>query len=307
MKQNTIAERHRSMGITRLQIASFRTVGYAYVSNYFSLDVALGLRELSDRLSAQAASILNTCRADGVSLSSRAKAYPMEPIVVAEATSCAKVCRYEYMMGSDPCLKEFIRTNVQQAVSELVGENVAPFKDKTNEKLPGGGAFGPHQDIAAYQSFKPRYHATALLTIDPATVQNGCVEIATNCREVTTANSAFVVATINNRPLLYYNEDWLNHGDIRPDIAAKLQWQPLQTRPLDLVVFDSFVPHFSSVNSSKNPRRAIFVTYNVETEGSWYEEYYADKRLNYDDPKFHVSTPTSRRDNTVVPFREDLN
>ncbi len=297
----------QSLGLTRSQIDSFRTAGIARVPNFFPAEVARGLRELSDKLSTRAASILNASRAERTSLSQRAKAYPTELIVVPEACSATRVCRYEFMMGSDPDFAEFIRTNVQPAIAELVAESVLPFKDKTNEKLPGGGAFGPHQDIAAYYSFQPRYHTTALLTIDPANITNGCLQFATNFYETTAANPTFVVGEIGDRPLLHYNQGGPNHGDIRSDIAMELRWQPFPTTPLDLVVFDSFIPHFSNANLSAKPRRAIFVTYNRASEGSWYERYYAEKRTHYDDPKFHVSTPTSCRDKSEAPSDYNLN
>jgi hypothetical protein len=36
----------------------------------------------------------------------------------------------------------------------------------------------------------------------------------------------------------------------------------------------------------------MFMTFSATREGNWYEKYYHDKRQNYGDPKFHVSTPT---------------
>lgn len=292
--------------IPKEQVDSFRRSGYVYLPNFFPADLVCGLREISDNMSSQALSILESSRAAGVSLSDRAKAGPMELIVVPEESSPTRVCRYEFMIGSDSKFNEFVRKCLERAVSEVVGESVLPFKDKTNEKLPGGGAFGPHQDFAAYGAFKPRYHATALLTIDPANIANGCVQFATNVDELIRAKPTFVLDTIEGKALLHYNHGAPHHGDIRADITAELSWQSLQTRPVDLVVFDSFAPHYSNANTSTKSRRAIFVTFNRASEGSLYDEYYADKRLNYDDPKFHVSTPTSHRNIAGEPLDQSL-
>jgi hypothetical protein len=292
----------RPVHIPREQIDSFCKYGYVLLPGLFPADVVWGLREMSDKMSAQAVSIVESSRAAGVSLSDRAKTRPMELIVVPEESCPAQVCRYEFMIGSDFRFKEFVRDCLQRTVSELVGERVLPFKDKTNEKLPSGGAFGPHQDFAAYRAFKPRYHATALLTIDPANIDNGCVQFATNFDELTTTKPTFVLDTIEGKALLNYNHGAPHHGDIRADITAELNWQPLETSPVDLVVFDSFVPHFSNDNTSSKPRRAIFVTFNRASEGSLYDEYYAEKRSHYDDPKFHISTPTSHRCIAGAPF-----
>jgi hypothetical protein len=292
--------------IPKEQIDSFRKRGYVYFPHFFPAELVSGLREMSDKMSSQAFSILESSRAAGVSLSDRAKTGSVELIVVPEESSPTQVCRYEFMIGSDSKFKEFVRDCLGSAVSELVGESVSPFKDKTNEKLPGGGAFGPHQDFAAYRAFKPRYHATALLTIDPATIPNGCVQFATNFHELIAAKPTFVLDTIEGKALLHYNHGGPHHGDIRADITAELRWQSLQTRPVDLVVFDSFAPHYSSANTSTKSRRAIFVTFNRASDGSLYDEYYVDKRLNYDDPKFHISTPTSHRSIAGVPFDKSV-
>jgi len=277
------------------QIECFRTRGYICVRDCLPASLVCDLRSISDQLSSLASSILTSSQAAGMSLFERARTRPRELIVVPEKTLPTQVCRYEFMMGSSSDFKELVVGCFQDAVSELVGEGVVPFKDKTNEKLPGGGAFTPHQDFAAYRAFKPRYHATTLLTIDLADARNGCVQFATNLNELITAKPAVVLDTVDGKALLHYYDGGPHHGDIRTDISRQLKWQPLETRPGDLVVFDSFSPHYSAVNKSANRRRAIFVTFTRASEGRLYDEYYADKRLNYDDPKFHVSTPTTHR------------
>jgi 2-aminoethylphosphonate dioxygenase len=281
--------------IGKEQIASFRKHGYVCLHEVFPGKLTYELRQISDVMSCQARSILECCRASGMSLADRAKADPIQLIVVAEESSPAQVCRYEFMIGSNARLKEFVNHYVEPIVAELVNERVVAFKDKTNEKLPGGGAFRPHQDFAAYREFAPRYHATALLTIDPADIDNGCVRFATNVEDLVKAKRDFVLDTVEGRALLHYQEGGSYNGDIRRDIAAELSWHAVPTNPMDLIVFDSFVPHYSDANTSNRPRRAIFITFNRAAEGSFYDDYYTEKRLNYDDPKFHVSTPTSHR------------
>ena len=285
----------RPLHVSDSQVQRFRESGYTRVPGFFSAELAGVLRRISDRLSRRAGSIIKSCAAKDIPLSAHAQENALDLIVVPEATSPAKVCRYEFMLGSDSEFRGFIEQYVQAAVSALVGEETVPFKDKTNEKLPGGGAFRPHQDMAAYDHFGPRYHATAYLTIDSSTLANGCVEFASNFDDLAATNPALVSCTIDNRPVLHYNEGDMDHGDIRGDIADQLRWRPIKTCPLDLVVFDSFIPHFSRPNRSGNPRRGIFVTFNRTSEGLWYERYYAEKRLHYDDPKFHVGTPTLHR------------
>jgi hypothetical protein len=37
----------------------------------------------------------------------------------------------------------------------------------------------------------------------------------------------------------------------------------------------------------------MFLTFNAKREGEWYVRYYGEKRERFNDPKFHVSTPTA--------------
>ena len=42
--------------------------------------------------------------------------------------------------------------------------------------------------------------------------------------------------------------------------------------------FDSYIPHRSGPNRSEQPRRALYITYNRASEGSYREKYYRCKR-----------------------------
>jgi ectoine hydroxylase-related dioxygenase (phytanoyl-CoA dioxygenase family) len=278
--------------VSKDQIYAFRKLGYVCLRSFFPPNLVSELRETSEAFSSRAAAILESCRRAGMSLADRASSDPSELIVVPELDSPTQVCRYEFMLGSDSRFREFAGRFVGPTIAELTGESMTPFKDKTNEKLPGGGAFPPHQDFAAYRLFGPSYHATAAFAIHPANEANGCVQFATNFTELMTGDPGLVKDEIGGRALLHYHDGGPHNGNIREDIAGQMKWDCLQVSPEDLVVFDSFVPHYSEVNRSDRPRRTIFVTYTRTLEGSYYDQYYLDKRANYFHPKFHVSTPT---------------
>ena len=65
---------------------------------------------------------------------------------------------------------------------------------------------------------------------------------------------------------------------IDPDIAETLDWKLLPTEIGDIVFFDSYIPHRSGPNRTKQPRRALYITYNRASEGSYRESYYRCKR-----------------------------
>ena len=242
-------------------------------------------------MSANAQAILDRALASGTPLADMARNEPDTLIVVPEADNPRQVCRFEYLLGSDPQFAQYVQKRIQPVMHALHGEPFAPFKDKENEKHPGGGAFRPHQDFAAYQAFGPRYNATAMLSIDGQTRANGCVAFATNWMDVARDDGA-VRAWVEGRPLFHFHSGGPWNGDVREDVSDRLTWIDVETNPSDLVVFDSFVPHKSAANRTDASRRAMFLTFAAAREGNWYQRYYEEKRSNYGDPKFHVSTPT---------------
>ena len=62
-------------------------------------------------------------------------------------------------------------------MSQLLGEEAVLFKEKINFKLAGGAGFEPHQDAQADWGRYCSFHATAMVSVDPCTVENGCLEM----------------------------------------------------------------------------------------------------------------------------------
>ena len=137
----------------------------------------------------------------------------------------------------------------------LQGEPVILYKEKINYKLVGGAGFAAHQDAPAYKFVES--HLTCMLAIDDATMANGCLEVVAGM----------------------YDELLPDDGDgcIHPDVAAVLDWQPLEMAAGDLLWFHSRTPHRSARNGTDQTRRALFCTYNAAVEGDLRERYYADK------------------------------
>lgn len=153
-------------------------------------------------------------------------------------------------------------TELAGSCAQLLGEPVVLFKDKINFKLPGGGGFEAHQDVQAGWSRYAQLHITALVTVDRATIANGCLEMA----------SGFDGA----HQLI--GREW------EPLTAAQLaglRWQHIEAEPGDVVFFDSFIPHRSAPNRTAEARRVLYYTYNRACEGDHLSQYYADKRASY--------------------------
>jgi len=148
------------------------------------------------------------------------------------------------------------------AVSQLFGEQALLYKEKINFKLPGGEGFAPHQDHAAgWWLYGHKLHISVLVTIDEATKENGCLEVVGGKHKQGLLGDKF--------------------EEIPTDLVDQFEWVVCETKPGDVIFFDSYVPHRSAPNLSDKPRRVFYATYNKKSEGDYRAQYYADKRKSY--------------------------
>jgi hypothetical protein len=146
-------------------------------------------------------------------------------------------------------------------VARLFGEPAVLFKDKINFKLPGGDGFKPHQDQQAGWSAYADLFITAMISLDPTTADNGCLELC---------------AGQHTRGLL--GGEWTPLTD---DDMRRLGARPVPTRSGDAVFFDSYTPHASGPNLTAERRRVLYITYNRRSAGDHRVRYYADKRKSF--------------------------
>ena len=146
------------------------------------------------------------------------------------------------------------------SAARFLGEPAVLFKEKINFKMPGGDGFKPHQDSQAGWGVYADYFITVMVGIDPASVENGCLEL---------------VAGHQHKGL--YRE-W---EPLTDDDMAGMDFRPCPTAPGDLVFFDSFTPHQSAPNFTAAMRRVYFATYNKASAGVHFARYHADKYQSY--------------------------
>lgn len=145
-------------------------------------------------------------------------------------------------------------------VAQLMGENAVLFKEKVNFKMPGGDGFKAHQDSQAGWERYAAYFVTAVLSIDRATAENGCLRLAPG----------------QHGRGLFRAWEPLSAADM-----AGMVFRDCPTEPGDLVLFDSHAPHESESNLGATVRRMYFATFNRAAEGDHMARYYADKHANY--------------------------
>ncbi|WP_231296929.1 phytanoyl-CoA dioxygenase family protein [Fluoribacter dumoffii] len=176
-----------------------------------------------------------------------------------------QLCRVENFIDYHQGMNEVANSSrTLNLVSSLMEEKAAIFKEKINYKFPGGGGFKPHQDAPAFISFNQQFHITMMVAIDDCTLKNGCLQ---------------VVQGGANKPVVLPQEA---DGSIKKELAVEFQWTPIECGTGDVILFDSYLPHYSEPNRSNKPRRAIFITFSKFSEGGVMRQaYYKDKREKF--------------------------
>jgi len=173
------------------------------------------------------------------------------------------LCRIENFTQYNPGLEYLLNAGkLIEMSTDLLNEDSVMYKEKVNYKLPGGDGFAPHQDIAAgWWMYNQSIHISCLVSIDPATAENGCLE---------------VVSGKHMEGMM--SDDW---KEIPAETVAKMKWEMVPTEPGDVLFFDSYVPHRSAPNNTDKSRRVLYVTYAKKSEGDFRTRYYEDKRKSF--------------------------
>ena len=145
-------------------------------------------------------------------------------------------------------------------IGQLLGEEAVLFKEKVNFKMPGANGFQPHQDSQAGWNAYADFFISVLISIDDATLENGCLEICDGYHK---------------------RRDFTSWEPLSDDDTKDMSFVPIPTRAGDLIFFDSFTPHQSAPNKSKFSRRIYYATYNRLSAGNNLNQYYKDKHKFY--------------------------
>ena len=141
-----------------------------------------------------------------------------------------RLSRTEAFVSSHPQLgRRLMAGRIPELVGQALGEPVFLYKEKINYKYPGGAGYNAHQDAPAYKQVG--LHATALVAIERATAENGCLEFAAGRHE---------------EGLIGLTED----GVLSKEAEAGLTFTPCEMEPGDVTIFSSYIPHRSAGNPS---------------------------------------------------------
>ncbi|PWN49950.1 PhyH-domain-containing protein [Violaceomyces palustris] len=178
------------------------------------------------------------------------------------------LCRTEKFVDYHEGFKSLFRgTRLRGLLEVIQGEEMVLFKEKINYKeANGGGGFDAHIDAPAYQHAGALKHLTVNIAVDPANLENGCLEV------VVSSHKMKVPIDDNN----CIEKSW----------EESQTWTPVPLSSGDVLVFGSFLAHRSGPNRSDRPRAAIYATFNAFSDGGDRREAYYEKRRKEWPPTF---------------------
>jgi hypothetical protein len=228
------------------QLATFKSAGWLAVRGFCSPAEARDLARWTDELVARP-------EAPGDVMVYH------EPSLIDPASKVIQ--RIEYFCPFHAEYAAFCSGPLREAIDQLFGARSCLFKEKINFKMSGGAGFEPHQDQQAGWSRYADMFITALVAIDPATIENGCLEMATTPRFDK-----------------LIGEEW---RPLSAEEMAGFKLEPVPAEPGDVLFFDSYAPHASKPNLTGDQRRVLYVTYNALADGDHHDRYFADKRRDF--------------------------
>lgn len=157
-------------------------------------------------------------------------------------------------------------------LSAVIGEKMVLYKEKLNLKPPGGSGFAPHLDSPSLRialgNDGPQTFCTVMVAIDDMTLSNGCLRLTRG--PWSEENHIDVIQPEENG-----NPDAGGRaGAIENKIADTLAFDDIICKGGTIAAFNGWAPHRSAANMSPFPRRAVFLTYNPESEGDFHSRYY---------------------------------
>lgn len=225
------------MHLSRDQIATFREAGHLTVPDVFTAaEIAATLADLE----AWASAFLADLRPEQ-------RAWYLDREVTGTATVLRKLDNLHHDCAAFGALARDPR--LVGLVEDLIGPGVTLLFSQVFMKSPHGGGPKPvHQDNFYFGPADPEGLVTAWLALDPATLENGCLQFGEGS---------------NHGPLLAHDAppDRPYDLQVRPDLAARHAMTPAPVPAGGVSFHHGNTLHQSAHNRSAKPRRACAFHY----------------------------------------------
>ena len=154
--------------------------------------------------------------------------------------------KIEPISDLSPFLTELARHEAVVGPARAIFDGeVGLFEDKLNLKLPGGSPYPWHQDWSCCWRAHTNELATCFVYLDDADLANGCLQV--------------IPGSHSDRTI--YPFRGTGHFEVDPSSIDANQAVPVPLRAGDMIVFDSYLLHYSDLNRGRTPRRAVIYTY----------------------------------------------
>ena len=147
-------------------------------------------------------------------------------------------------------------------VSAIFGGPAELFEDKLNLKLPGGSSYPWHQDWNCCWRAHTDELITCFIYLEDADETNGCLQV--------------VPGSHLGRPIYPFKPG--SRFEVDPAYVPRERITPVPLPAGEMIFFDSYLLHFSDLNRSRSPRRAIIYTYNPARLGKINEGRFPNDR-----------------------------
>ena len=217
-------------GLTADQVAFYRDNGYLFVDRFFDNDVIeAAQRAIND--------VLEEGKGD---LAKVAELEPDDPTVVRRLWSPTDRHPFFLSLASDERLLD--------AIESLIGPNILLHYTKLNMKgAKAGSVVKWHQDFSYYPHTNPDL-VTALIYIDEATIDNGCIQ---------------VLPGSNRDGLANHYVDGYFRGMVPEHRLDASKAKPLPGAPGSVAFLGCMTLHYSAPNQSEKRRAAFLPAYRA--------------------------------------------
>ncbi|KAJ5376711.1 hypothetical protein N7509_013597 [Penicillium cosmopolitanum] len=177
-----------------------------------------------------------------------------------------QLMRTERFVDFHPQYKSLIcGEKLGQILKAVSGDDMLLFKDKINYKQSNGNGFKAHLDAPAYDHIGRIEHVTANIAIDPATIENGCLEVVPGSHKMVA--------------------EFSQGGQITTEWESAHEWVSIPLQPGDMIIFGSHLAHRSAENKTDKPRSSLYATFHSTKDGLDLRERYYKHRMEMFPPE----------------------
>ena len=226
--------------ILQIDVAKYQREGYLTTAAVVSEESLAQLRAESDRL-------MHLCNAESVKYARRIE-WEVDHLAEEEKRGMEKVIRkLEPVSDLSPVFRQLAcAPAITGPISAIFGEPVELFEDKLNLKLPGGSPYPWHQDWVCCWRAHTDQLVTCFIYLDEADATNGCLQV--------------VPGSHLGKPILPFRAG--SRFEVDPAYVDQSKIVPAPLKAGEMIFFDPYLLHYSDLNRSRSPRRAIIFTYH---------------------------------------------